>query len=45
MSNFIRYGLKKIFKFITKPYRLYKEQQKFAKKMEDLRKRDPFIYK
>jgi len=37
--------LKKIWAFITWPYIEYKEHRAFKKRMEELRKRDPFIYK
>jgi hypothetical protein len=30
---------------ITYPYRKWKENRAFKKKLEELRKRDPFIYK
>lgn len=31
--------------FLLTPYRRYKEKKLFAKRLEELRKRDPFIYK
>ena len=37
--------LKKIWEVICYPYTRYKEEQEFKKKMEELRKKDPFIYK
>jgi hypothetical protein len=37
--------LKKIKEFILKPYHFYKRKQQIKKRLEDLRKRDPFIYK
>ena len=37
--------LKKIIDFILYPIRKYKEHRAFKKKLEELRKRDPFIYK
>jgi len=37
--------MKKLIDIITWPYRWYKERQAFKKRMEELRKRDPFIYK
>ncbi len=37
--------IKKIISFLTCPYRKYKENKEFKKRMEELRKRDPFIYK
>lgn len=36
---------KKIIDFITWPYRKWKEHRRFKKRMEELKKRDPFIYK
>ena len=37
--------LKKIWYWVTWPYTTYKEHRAFKKRMEELRKRDPFIYK
>jgi hypothetical protein len=37
--------MKKIINFILTPIRLWKEHRAFKKRMEELRKRDPFIYK
>ena len=37
--------MKKIINFITWPYRKWKQHREFKKKMEELKKRDPFIYK
>jgi len=37
--------LKKIWAFIISPYTRYKEHKAFKKRMEELKKRDPFIYK
>ena len=37
--------LKKIWTWIISPYTRYKENKEFKKRMEELRKRDPFIYK
>jgi hypothetical protein len=37
--------LKKIWDVISWPYRKVKEEIKFRKRMKELRKRDPFIYK
>jgi len=37
--------LKKIWSWVSTPYRRYKENKEFEKRMEELRKRDPFIYK
>lgn len=36
---------KKIIDMITYPYRKWKEHRQFKKKLDELRKRDPFIYK
>lgn len=35
----------KIVSFITFPYRKFKERREYKKRLEELRKRDPFIYK
>lgn len=37
--------LKKIWSILTWPYYRIKEEIKFRKRMKELRKRDPFIYK
>ena len=37
--------LKKIWSVITWPYTRIKEEIRFRKKMKELRKRDPFIYR
>jgi len=37
--------MKKIIELITLPYRKWKEHRNFKKKIEELKKRDPFIYK
>lgn len=37
--------IKKIIDFILRPYREYQENKKFKKRLEELRKQDPFIYK
>lgn len=37
--------LKYIWSWITWPYNWYKEEQEFKKKLEEIKKRDPFIYK
>jgi hypothetical protein len=34
-----------IIRFITYPWRYWKEHRAFKKRLEELRKRDPFIYK
>jgi hypothetical protein len=36
---------KKIMDVLLYPYNLYKEKQRVKKRLEELRKRDPFIYK
>ena len=33
------------FEFILKPWRMYQDRQRLKKRIEELRKRDPFIYK
>jgi hypothetical protein len=37
--------MKKIFEFISKPIREFFENRRLKKKIEEMRKRDPFIYK
>ena len=37
--------MKKIIDFITGPWRRYKQKKAWKKRLEDLRRRDPFIYK
>jgi hypothetical protein len=37
--------LKNFWNFITTPYILWKEERALKKRIEELRKRDPFIYK
>jgi len=37
--------LRKIQMWITYPYRRYKEHRAYKKRIEELKKRDPFIYK
>jgi len=37
--------MKKIISWLLTPYRKYKEKKAFEKRLEELRKRDPFIYK
>ena len=37
--------MKKIIYFILTPYRKDQEHRAFKKRIEELRKRDPFIYK
>lgn len=34
----------KLFKWITDLFEKYKRKRRFKKKLEELRKRDPFIY-
>ena len=34
----------KIIKFILTPYTRYQDRKRFLKRLEELRKRDPFIY-
>lgn len=36
---------KKILNFILGPYKRYKENKEWEKRMKELRDRDPFIYK
>jgi hypothetical protein len=37
--------MKKIIKLLTWPWRRYQESKQFKKRLEEFRKRDPFIYK
>jgi hypothetical protein len=37
--------MKRIIDIILYPYRKYTENKKLKKRLEELRKRDPFIYK
>lgn len=37
--------LKKIIDTILIPFRKYQEHRRFKKRLEELRKKDPFIYK
>jgi hypothetical protein len=37
--------MKNILQFLKNPYRWYQERKAFKKRLEELRKRDPFIYK
>jgi len=37
--------LKQFFNWCLTPYTNYKEKQKLKKRIEELKKRDPFIYK
>jgi hypothetical protein len=37
--------MQKIINFITWPWRTWREKQRLKKRLEELRKRDPFIYK
>jgi hypothetical protein len=37
--------VRKIINFIIKPYTLIRDELRFRKKMKELRKKDPFIYK
>lgn len=37
--------LYKLWQFIKNPFRYIKERNAFNKRLEELRKRDPFIYK
>ncbi len=37
--------VRKIIKFITWPYRWVRDEIRFRKKLKELRKKDPFIYK
>lgn len=37
--------MKAIIDFILTPFRKWKEHREFKKRIEELKKRDPFIYK
>ena len=37
--------MQKIFDFISWPWRQWQEKKRMKKRLEELRKRDPFIYK
>lgn len=37
--------LTRIWNFITYPYQRYQDRQMIKKRLEELRKQDPFIYK
>jgi hypothetical protein len=37
--------MKKLINFLIRPYTWYMERRAFKKRLEELRKRDPFIYK
>ena len=37
--------LKRFWEWLKTPYRKYKEEQEFKKKMKELQEKDPFIYK
>jgi hypothetical protein len=37
--------IQKIIRFVTSPLSSYREKQQLKKKLEELKKRDPFIYK
>jgi hypothetical protein len=37
--------VQRIIDFILSPIRIYREKKEFKRRLEELRKRDPFIYK
>tara|TARA_B100000035_G_scaffold164026_1_gene139768 strand:- start:1218 stop:1334 length:117 start_codon:yes stop_codon:yes gene_type:complete len=37
--------VQKLIRFITWPWRKWKEEREFKKRLKELRKKDPFIYK
>jgi hypothetical protein len=37
--------MNKIIAFLLSPWHKYQERKRFKKRLEELRKRDPFIYK
>ncbi len=45
LRNGLRIQMKKIIEILLWPYRRWQERQQFKKRIDELRKRDPFIYK
>jgi hypothetical protein len=37
--------MKKLINFLLRPWRMWQDRRAFKKRLEELRKRDPFIYK
>lgn len=37
--------MKKLIEWLLKPYRKFQQHRKFKKRIEQLKKQDPFIYK
>jgi hypothetical protein len=37
--------MKKLIELLLSPWRKFKERKEYEKRIEELRKRDPFIYK
>jgi len=37
--------MKRIIEWLLTPYRKWKESREFKKRVEEMRKKDPFIYK
>ena len=45
MVQWSKRKMKTLIRFLTYPWRKYQENKAFKKRLEELRKRDPFIYK
>ena len=45
IKNFIKKILKKLFDILKYPYIKWKEHREIKKRIEEIRKKDPFIYK
>ena len=45
LKNGLGEQMKKIIELLLTPWRRWQAKQKFKKRIEELRKRDPFIYK
>jgi hypothetical protein len=45
LKNGLRNMIQKLINIILYPYRAYVERRQLKKRLEELRKRDPFIYK
>ena len=45
LKNGLKKKMKKLIELLLWPYRRWQDRQQFNKRLEELRKRDPFIYK
>jgi hypothetical protein len=45
LKNGLEKKMKNIIEFLLWPYRRLQDHRQFKKRLEELRKRDPFIYK